>query len=203
MIDKDIVLPSNKLIDKGFFNGCVDKKAAPNYADKLIEDGIAKKEQRDDLIIGLNQAAKYYFMGKSINEGEKCNTETKKEIKKKRQNKLKKELKDLPGIDQTDMPLDDALEVFSKSLKLPPRGYPKKWAERGVIWIMAMIWNGYLGFRLGTAENGPGAMSRFQCFTNDWLKIIDPTIKILPGRKTYRNAFEDFYKSGCFKSLEL
>ena len=52
--DKDIVLPSNEIIEV-FFNDCIDKKAAPNYADKLIEDGIAKKEQRDELIIGLDQ----------------------------------------------------------------------------------------------------------------------------------------------------
>jgi len=203
MTDKNIVLPSNKLIDEGFFNGRIDKNAAPKYADKLIEDGIAKKEQKNELILGLNHAAKYYLMGKSINKGEKRNAEEKKEITKKRQNKYKKELQNLPGIDQMDMPLDDALEAFSKSLKLPPRGYPKKWAERGMIWIMAMIWNGYLGFRLGTAEDGQRAMSRFQRFTNDWLEIIDPTIKILPERKTYRNALEDFYNSECFKSLEL
>jgi len=193
MTDKDIALPNNILIDEGFFNGFIDKKAAANYVEKLIEDGIVTLEQSDDLILGLNHAAKYYFMGKSLEEGVKSNLETKKEILRKRQNKLIKELKDLPGIDQMEMPIEEALETFAKSLKTPPRGKPKQHSIDGFVWIMCIVWQNYLGYYLGTASGeNDQAESRVVQFCNNWIKIIDPNRAQLPMRHKYRSIIGKF-----------
>lgn len=73
-------------------------------------------------------------------------------------------------------------------LKTQARARPKKYAQKGLIAVMAIVWT-HFGHYAGTAsgEDESARRSPFQRFVDDFLHLISPRAHV-PSRSAYRRA---------------
>ena len=82
------------------------------------------------------------------------------------------------------------------SLKKRKRGMPERYRMRGLIWVMAIIWE-HFGNHAGTAEDPIlNNVSPFQRFVAGWLALIDPRQRQVPSRQAFRAAIKKLREQG-------